>query len=76
MNDSYSKVHLEAIDGLRGIAILMVVYQHTLATAIGNVVTGSFGFKFPQGHISRLAITTRILSKIFWLRELTIFSSV
>ncbi len=47
MNESHSKVHLDAIDGLRGVAILMVVYQHTLATAVGNVVTGSFGFRFP-----------------------------
>lgn len=47
MNELRGKVHLEPIDGLRGIAILMVVYQHTLATAVGNVVTGTFGFRFP-----------------------------
>ena len=47
MNKSHSKVHLDSIDGLRGVAILMVVYQHTLATAVGNVMTGSFAFRFP-----------------------------
>lgn len=47
MNKSRGKVYLDPIDGLRGVAILMVVYQHTLATAIGMAMTGSCGFQFP-----------------------------
>lgn len=47
MSTSLIKQHVDSIDGLRGIAILMVVYQHTLATAVGTVLTSDFGLTYP-----------------------------
>ncbi len=41
------KEYLGSIDGLRGVAILMVVYQHTLATPISNWLTSRFGLDYP-----------------------------
>lgn len=39
--------HLEAIDGLRGMAILMVIYQHTLATEVGRTLVRETGLTYP-----------------------------
>ena len=41
------KEYVAAIDGLRGVAILMVVYQHTLATPISNWMTHTIGYSYP-----------------------------
>ena len=41
------KVYIGAIDGLRGVAILMVIYQHLLATPISNWLTRYGGFSYP-----------------------------
>lgn len=38
---------LSAVDGLRGVAVLLVVYQHAYATAVSKWLMDATGLKFP-----------------------------
>ena len=65
------KIHLASIDGLRGIAVLMVLAVHT-SQRVGNVATGSFNSSIVEQFINAGA---RGVQLFFLLSAFTLFRS-
>jgi len=65
------KYYYPYIDGLRGIAVLMVLIVHT-SQYVGNVHSGSFRFSFVEGFINSGA---RGVQLFFILSAFTLFNS-